>query len=104
MTKAKVIQIGFIIALLGIIIFKSVSFWGLNDEINTSISSLILISLLLIWVLSYISRVVGGNMTFMEQRKRYREKYEKVMEEKIENKFSKLSTKEQEELLKKIKD
>ena len=38
----------------------------------------------------------------MEQRKRYREKYEKVMEEKLKIKFDNLSDEEQDKLLKEI--
>ena len=33
--------------------------------------------------MSYISRVITGNMTFMEQRKRYRAKYEKIIDQKL---------------------
>ena len=38
-------------------------------------------------------------MTFMEQRKRYRKKYEKVMNDKLETKFNALSKEEQEKLM-----
>ena len=35
----------------------------------------------------------------MEQRKRYREKYEKVVNDRLENKFNALSKEEQEKLM-----
>ena len=102
MTKAKVVQIGFLISLIGLIVFKLIPISDANYLTSTSISSFILISLVLVWVFSYISRVISGNMTFMEQRKRYREKYEKVMEEKLKIKFDNLSDEEQDKLLKEI--
>jgi len=38
-------------------------------------------------------------MTFMEQRKRYRKEYEKVVNDKLETKFNALSKEEQEKLM-----
>ena len=43
-------------------------------------------------------------MTFMEQRKRYRAKYEKAIDDKLKTKFNSLSSEEQEKLLKKIEE
>ena len=43
----------------------------------------ILILIIFAWTASYLFRVFSGNMTFMEQRKRYREAYEKLTDEKI---------------------
>ena len=102
MTKGKVIQIGFLIAILGFIIVKSAPLLGFDNVINTSISNFILIIIVMIWILSYGYRVTSGKMTFMEQRKRYRKKYDEVMEEKLKIKFDNLSDEEQEKLLKKI--
>ena len=38
-------------------------------------------------------------MTFMEQRKRYRKEYEKIVNNKLEAKFNLLSKEEQEKLM-----
>ena len=38
-------------------------------------------------------------MTFMEQRKRYRKEYEKVVNDKLETKFNSLSKEEQQKLI-----
>jgi len=38
-------------------------------------------------------------MTFMEQRKRYRKEYEKVVSDKLETKFNSLSMEEQQKLM-----
>tara|TARA_Y100001933_G_C18593037_1_gene394684 strand:+ start:139 stop:456 length:318 start_codon:yes stop_codon:yes gene_type:complete len=102
LTKGKVIQLGFLFALLGIISLKILPNFGFNNLITSSISNLVLILIVFLWVFSYIYRVINGKMTFMEQRKRYRAKYEKVIDEKLKNKFNSLSNTEQEKLLKEI--
>ena len=43
-------------------------------------------------------------MTFMVQRKRYRAKYEKIIDEKLKSKFNSLSSEEQEKLLEEIEE
>ena len=54
----------------------------------------------MLWVSSYVYRVINGKMTFMEQRKRYRKEYEKIMDNKLEIKFNSLTKQEQEKLIK----
>jgi len=104
LTKGKVIQIGVLFALIGFISLKVLPLSS-NTELNTNaISNIFLISIVFIWVLSYILRVINGKMTFMEQRKRYRAKYEKVIDEKLKNKFNSLSSEEQEKLLEGIEE
>lgn len=104
MTKGKVIQIGLIVSLLGFLLYK-ISFSQDFNEITTgSISNVILFSLIFIWVASYILRVITGKMTFMEQRKRYREKYDKVLDEKLKKKFNSMTIEEQNILLKELEE
>ena len=69
-----------------------------------SISNIILFSIIFIWVTTYLLRVVNGKMTFMEQRKRYRKKYDKLMEEKLKKKFNSMTDEEQNILLKDIEE
>ena len=102
MTKGEVIQIGFLLALIGFISLKVLPLVGYTELTTSSISSVFLLSIVFLWVLSYVFRVVNGNMTFMEQRKRYRAKYEKVIDEKLKSKFNSLSSEEQEKLLEEI--
>ena len=102
MTKGKVIQLGFLLALLGFISLKFLPNFGFNNQTISSISNLVLILIVFLWVFSYIYRVINGKMTFMEQRKRYRAKYEKVIDDKLKSKFNSLSNTEQEKLLKEI--
>tara|TARA_Y100001968_G_scaffold325858_1_gene367852 strand:+ start:353 stop:670 length:318 start_codon:yes stop_codon:yes gene_type:complete len=100
LTKGKVVQIGLIIALLGLILYKSVPFLGINEITTGSISNVILFSIIFVWTISYILRVVNGKMTFMEQRKRYRKEYDKIMDEKLKKKFNSMTVEEQNMILK----
>ena len=100
MTKGKVVQIGIIISLLGIISFQLAPQVGINNITASTISNCVLILIVITWVSSYIFRVVNGKMTFMEQRKRYRKEYEKVINDKLETKFNSLTKEEQEKLMK----
>tara|TARA_Y100000589_G_scaffold254913_1_gene243846 strand:- start:1312 stop:1629 length:318 start_codon:yes stop_codon:yes gene_type:complete len=104
LTKVKVIQLGFLIAFVGFLSYKYSNLIGLNELSYTSISNLILFGIVFTWVLSYLLRVINGNMTFMEQRKRYRKKYEKIISEKLQKKFNSLTNEEQNKLLKEINE
>ncbi len=99
MTKGKVIQIGLFISLIGLISYNFAPEIGINNFAATTLSSIILILIVITWVTSYIFRVVNGKMTFMEQRKRYRKEYEKVVNDKLETKFNALSKEEQQKLM-----
>ncbi len=99
MTKGKVIQIGLLVSLIGLISYELVPRIGINNFTASTISSCILILIVIIWVSSYVNRVINGKMTFMEQRKRYRKEYEKVINDKIENNFNALSKEQQEKLM-----
>ena len=99
MTKGKVIQIGIFVSLIGIISYKFAPQIGLDNFTASTISSCILILIVITWVTSYVYRVVNGKMTFMEQRKRYRKEYEKIVNDKLEAKFNALSKEEQEKLM-----
>ena len=87
MTKGKVVQIGIFVSLIGLFSYKLAPQIGIDNFTTSTISSCILILIVITWVSSYINRVVSGKMTFMEQRKRYRKEYEKVVNDKLETKF-----------------
>ena len=99
MTKGKVIQLGILFSLLGIFSYKLAPQFGIDNFTASTISSSILILIVITWVTSYVLRVINGKMTFMEQRKRYRKEYEKIVNDKLENKFNALSKEEQEKLM-----
>ena len=102
MTKLKVLQIGVFLAIIGFLSYEVAPSFGLSEISTSSISNLILITIVLVWVSSYLLRVINGNMTFMEQRKRYRQLYEKKFTEKLEKKFELLSNDEQKKLLEEL--
>ena len=102
MTKGKVIQIGIFVTFFGLISYKLAPQVGIDNFTASTISSSILILIVITWVSSYVYRVVNGKMTFMEQRKRYRKKYEKVINDKLEKKFNELSKEEQEKMMKNL--
>ena len=99
MTNGKVIQIGIFVSLIGLISYNFAPQFGVDNFTATTISSFILILIVTTWVTSYVYRVVNGKMTFMEQRKRYRKEYEKIVNDKLEKKFNSLSKEEQEKLM-----
>ena len=99
MTKGKVIQLGLFFLLIGSASYKLAPQIGIDNFTASTISSCVLILIVITWVSSYVYRVVSGKMTFMEQRKRYRKQYEKVVSDKLENKFNALSKEEQEKLM-----
>ena len=99
MTKGKVIQIAIFVSLIGLISYKFAPQVGIDNFTASTISNSILILIVITWVTSYVYRVVNGEMTFMEQRRRYRKEYEKVVNDKLENKFNSLSKEEQEKLM-----
>ena len=88
------------VSLIGLISYKFVPQIGIDNFTASTISNCILIMIVITWVTSYVYRVVNGEMTFMEQRRRYRKKYEKVVNDRLETKFNELSKEEQEKLMK----
>ena len=99
MTKGKVIQIGIFVSLIGLISYQFAPQIGIDNFTASTISNCILILIVVTWVTSYVYRVVNGKMTFMEQRKRYRKEYEKIVKDKLEIKFNSLSKEEQKKLM-----
>ena len=93
---------GLFISFVGLISYKFAPQVGIDNFTATTLSSCILIFIVITWVTSYVYRVVNGKMTFMEQRKRYRKKYEKTLNDKLEIKFNSLSKEEQEKLMKEL--
>ena len=99
MTKGKVLQLGLLISILGILTYSLSPKLNIFEFEASTFSNLILILIVITWVSSYVFRVINGKMTFMEQRKRYRKEYEKIVNDKLETKFNSLSREEQEKLM-----
>ena len=86
----------FAIGGLGYWLFQAAGFEGFSAGIATQA---VLVAVVLIWTGSYLLRVVTGNMTYMEQRRRYRSAYESATDEELQKRFDALSPEEQAQLL-----
>ena len=104
MTRAKVFQIGLIVFLLGGLGYEVFQFLGFESISAGIATQSILILIIFAWTGSYLFRVFSGNMTFMEQRKRYIEAYEKLTDQKIMEKFEAMTEEEKIRLLKTIEE
>ena len=104
MTRAKVFQIGLLVFLLGGLGYEFFQFLGFESISAGIATQSILILIIFSWTVSYLLRVFSGNMTFMEQRKRYREAYEKLTDDKIIEKFDSMTEDEKTELLKMVEE
>ena len=99
MTRARVFQIGFLVFILGGLGFEIFKSLGLETISAGIAAQSFLILIIFAWTASYLFRVFTGNMTFMEQRKRYREAYEKLTDEKINEKLEAMSDEEKIKLM-----
>lgn len=81
---------------VGYVVFQLGGFEGFSAGIA---ASALLMLLVLAWTGSYLFRVVTGQMTFIQQRRQYREAYEAFTTEALQRKFDALSPDEQERLL-----
>ena len=99
MTKGHVLLLG--LALLGLGgILPQVLQWAGFGELDTGLASTALLVLVVIlWVASYGWRVVRGDMTFMQMRRQYRQRYDQATDEELLRRFEALSETEQQELL-----
>ena len=104
MTRAQVFQIGFLVFVLGGLGYEVFQFLGFESISAGIATQSILILIIFAWTGSYLFRVFSGNMTFMEQRKRYRDAYEKLTDKKIREKFELMTEEEKNELLKTIEE
>ena len=74
--------------------------WGGFDGFSPGIAaSALLMVIVLVWTGSYLFRVVSGQMTYMEQRRRYRAAYDAATDAELQARFEALSPEEQRRLL-----
>ena len=102
MTRIKVFQIGLAVFIFGGVVYELFQFFGLESISAGIAAQSILILIICLWTASYLFRVFTGNMTFMEQRKRYRKAYEEITEEKMKEKFDALSPEEKKALIEEV--
>nr|YP_002048680.1 hypothetical protein PCC_0008 [Paulinella chromatophora]ACB42470.1 hypothetical protein PCC_0008 [Paulinella chromatophora] len=102
MTKGTSLLYGLLIFSLGAfgyLGFRMAGFEGISAGIAAEI---LLFLIIVIWIASYLIRVLTGKMTFMEQRRRYRANYADFAGEELQNRFESMNPKDQESLLKQI--
>ncbi len=102
MTRAKVIQLGFLVVAIGAFGYSLFRIGGLDGQSAGIASEVILVVVVLVWTGSYLLRVINGKMTFMEQRKRYREAYEELTTSELQARFDSLSQEDQVRLLQEL--
>jgi hypothetical protein len=101
-TRAKALVLGvgiFAVGGLGYWAFAAAGFEGFSAGIA---AQAVLVLIVLGWTGSYLFRVVTGNMTYMQQRRRYREAYDSATEEELQKRFEALPPAEQERLLREL--
>jgi len=76
--------------------FQAAGFEGFSAGIA---AQALLVAIVLVWTGSYLFRVVTGNMTYMQQRRRYRSTYDAATDDELQKRFDALSPAEQEKLL-----
>ena len=102
MTRGKVLLIGLIVLLLGGVGYVGFDALGLEGFSAGIAAQSLLVLIVVVWTGSYLFRVVTGQMTYMDQRRRYREVYDKQEAEALQARFDALPEEEQRALLRKI--
>ena len=101
-TRGKALLIGLALFAVG-----GAGYWGFHaaglEGFSAGIAAqLLLVAIVVVWTGSYLLRVVTGNMTYMEQRRRYRSAYESATDEELQKRFDALSPEEQQQLLQEL--
>ncbi len=102
MTRAKVLQLGLFVFLLGALGYSAFRAGGFDATSAGIAAEATLVLVVLVWIGSYLLRVVTGKMTFMEQRKRYRQAYEKLTKVELQEMFEALPEEDQIRLMKEL--
>ena len=102
MTRGKVLLIGLAVLLLGGVGYVGFDAAGLEVFSAGIAAQAVLVLIVVIWTSSYLFRVVTGQMTYMQQRRRYREVYDEQEIQDLDARFEALSPDEQQALLRKI--
>ena len=102
MTRGKVLLIGLGVLLLGGAGYVGFEAAGLEGFSAGIAAQAVLVLIVVVWTSSYLFRVVTGQMTYMEQRRRYREVYDEQETQDLEARFEALSPDDQQALLRKI--
>jgi len=99
MTKGQALLIGLAVLGLGAAgygVFASTGFEGFSAGIA---ASAVLMLVVLVWTGSYLFRALTGGMTYMQQRRDYRQAYDAFTDAELMRRFESLSPEEQAALL-----
>jgi hypothetical protein len=99
MTRGQALLLGVAVFALGALGYWGFQTSGLEGFSSGIAASLVLMLLVLGWTGSYLWRVVRGEMTYMEQRRRYRTLYDAHTTEELQRRFEELSPEDQKKLL-----
>ena len=100
--RLNVLLIGLAVLVLGAIGYGAFTAVGFEDASAGIAAEAVLIVIVVVWTGSYLFRVVTGKMTYMEQRRRYREEYDEFTDAQLQERFDALSPEEQQALLKEL--
>ena len=102
MTRAKVLFIGLIVLALGGVGYLGFEALGIRGFSAGIAAQSLLVLIVVVWTGSYLFRVVTGQMTYMNQRRRYREVYDAKERADLEARFDALPEDEQRALLQRL--
>ena len=99
MTKGQALLVGLAVLGLGAAGYGAFAVTGFEGFSAGIAASAVLMLVVVLWTGSYLFRALTGNMTYMQQRRTYREAYDTLTNEQLQAKFDALSPEEQERLL-----
>ena len=99
MTKGHVLLLGLLLLGLGGMLPRMLQWAGVGELNAGLVSTALLVLVVILWVASYGWRVVRGDMTFMQMRRQYRQRYDQATDEELLRRFEALSETEQQQLL-----
>ncbi len=102
MTRGQALLVGLVILALGAAGYWAFQASGLEGFTPGLAASALLMVVVLGWTGSYLFRVVSGQMTYMEQRRRYRATYDARTDAELLARFDAMSPEEQAKLLQEV--
>ncbi len=102
MTRGKALILGLAIFGLGAGGYGLFQLAGFGEASAGIAAEAVLIVIVIGWIGSYLFRVVTGNMTYMQQRRDYRSRYEAATDDELQKQFDALPAAEQERLLREL--
>jgi hypothetical protein len=99
MTKGQSLLLGLAVLALGAAGYGAFAATGFEGFSAGIAASAVLMLLVLVWTGSYLFRAITGSMTYMQQRRDYRQAYDAYTDAELLKRFEALSPEEQAKLL-----